>query len=78
MTSAAAHPSAPATSATREHMLRAEGVSMIFVRGDQTIAYGRVMEVMGTLNQAGFSRVALVTQQPGTAAAPARSPAPRR
>ena len=50
----------------------------IFVRGDQTIAYGRVMEVMGTLNQAGFSRVALVTQQPGTAAAPARSPAPRR
>ena len=37
MTSAAAHPSAPATSATREPMLRAEGVSMIFGRGDQAV-----------------------------------------
>ena len=36
----------------------------IFVRGDRTIAYGRVMEVMGTVNQAGFSRVALITQLP--------------
>ncbi|MBH61832.1 MAG: protein TolR [Alphaproteobacteria bacterium] len=33
----------------------------IFVRGDQSISYGRVMEVMGTINQAGFSRVALIT-----------------
>lgn len=33
----------------------------IYVRADQSIAYGRVMEVMGTLNSAGFSRVALVT-----------------
>ena len=37
MTSAAAHPSAPATSATREPMLRAEGVSMFFGRGDQAV-----------------------------------------
>lgn len=36
----------------------------IFIRGDQTIAYGRVMEVMGTLNEAGFVRVALVTERP--------------
>ena len=36
----------------------------LFIRGDQTIAYGRVMEVMGTLNEAGFIRVALVTERP--------------
>ncbi len=39
----------------------------IFVRGDQAINYGRVMEVMGMINAAGFSRVALITQ-PGNAA----------
>lgn len=33
----------------------------IFVRGDQNVPYGRVMTVMGTINQAGFSRVALIT-----------------
>ena len=36
----------------------------IFVRGDQMIEYGRVMEVMGAVNRAGFSRVALITQLP--------------
>ena len=35
----------------------------IFVRGDQSVPYGRVMEVMGTINQAGFSRVALITSR---------------
>lgn len=35
----------------------------IFVRGDRAISYGRVMEVMGTINAAGFSKVALVTEQ---------------
>jgi len=33
----------------------------IFVRGDRSVPYGRVMEVMGTINRAGFSRVALIT-----------------
>lgn len=36
----------------------------IFVRGDKTIDYGRVMEVMGILNGAGFNRVALITERP--------------
>lgn len=36
----------------------------IFVRGDRAIAYGKVMEVMGTVNLAGFKRVALLTQLP--------------
>ncbi|MEE9545497.1 MAG: protein TolR [Rhodospirillales bacterium] len=35
----------------------------IFVRGDQAINYGRVMEVMGTINAAGFKKVALVARQ---------------
>jgi biopolymer transport protein TolR len=34
----------------------------IFVRGDKAIEYGRVMEVMGMLNAAGFKKVALITQ----------------
>ena len=33
----------------------------IFIRGDRTINYGRVMEVMGLINGAGFTQVALVT-----------------
>jgi biopolymer transport protein TolR len=36
----------------------------IFVRGDKAIEYGRVMEVMGTLNAAGFNKVALITEMP--------------
>ncbi|MBR0683660.1 protein TolR, partial [Roseomonas eburnea] len=56
----------------------------IFVRGDRTIAYGRIMEVMGTIAGAGFTRVALLAEQPGgqpasrpgpAPAAPARAPA---
>ena len=35
----------------------------IFIRGDAAIDYGRVMEVMGAINGAGFRRVALITQQ---------------
>jgi len=36
----------------------------IFVRGDKAIEYGRVMQVMGTLNAAGFNKVALITEMP--------------
>ena len=36
----------------------------IFVRGDQSVTYGRVMEVMGTVNVAGFTRVAMITELP--------------
>ncbi len=34
----------------------------IFLRFDKTILYGRVMEVMGTVNSAGFNKVALITE----------------
>ena len=45
----------------------------IFVRGDRAIAYGRIMQVMGTVNTAGFQRVALIAELPkgDEAAAPA-------
>ncbi|MCW8970932.1 MAG: biopolymer transporter ExbD, partial [Rhodospirillales bacterium] len=36
----------------------------IFLRGDANIHYGRVMEVMGVVNAAGFRKVALITRQP--------------
>jgi biopolymer transport protein TolR len=47
----------------------------IFVRGDRAIAYGRVMEVMGTIAAAGFTRVALLAEAPG-GAAPSGAAAP--
>ena len=37
----------------------------IFVRGDTTIDYGQVMKVVGELNSAGFTKVALLTDQGG-------------
>ncbi|MCZ6721123.1 MAG: protein TolR [Proteobacteria bacterium] len=36
----------------------------ILLRGDEAINYGRVMEVMGALNAAGFANVGLVTRIP--------------
>ncbi len=39
----------------------------IFVRGDKSVDYGRVMEVMGLLSSAGFTHIGLVTdvRKPG-------------
>ncbi len=36
----------------------------IFVRGDKTVVYGRIIQVMGTVSAAGFSRVALIVELP--------------
>jgi biopolymer transport protein TolR len=52
----------------------------IFVRGDKDLAYGRIMQVMGTITQGGFTKVALLADQPvatpdGAAPAPAAPPA---
>lgn len=58
---------APRLNAIRD----ARGVGMdtlrIFVRGDQAIHYGRVMEVMGTVNVAGYTKVALLARLPDVA-----------
>jgi biopolymer transport protein TolR len=45
----------------------------IFVRGDKDLAYGRIMEVMGTITQGGFTKVALLAEQ---TAAPQNAGAP--
>src|SRR3954468_15106494 len=47
----------------------------IFVRGDKDLAYGRIMEVMGTITQGGFTKVALLAEQP-SAQIPAASSKP--
>lgn len=42
----------------------------IFVRGDARIAYGKMLEVMGTMSAAGFKKVGLVAELPNTATGP--------
>ncbi len=42
----------------------AKADTRIFVRGDRRIAYGSVMEVMGMVSSAGFTRVALLAELP--------------
>jgi TolR protein len=37
----------------------------IHVRGDKNIAYGKVISVMGLINSAGYTKVALVSESPG-------------
>ena len=36
----------------------------IFVRGDKTVTYGDMLAVMATITQGGFTKVALLAQQP--------------
>uniref|UniRef100_A0A8J4HA12 Protein TolR n=1 Tax=Acidicaldus sp. TaxID=1872105 RepID=A0A8J4HA12_9PROT len=48
----------------------------IFVRGDRAVSYGLVMQVMGTITQGGFSKVALLAEQPPAAAAAPAGAAP--
>ena len=55
----------------------------IFVRGDKDLAYGRIMQVMATITQGGFTKVALLADLPaaqpaadGAATTPA-APAPQ-
>ena len=36
----------------------------IFVRGDERVSYGLVMELMSSISVAGFSKVALITKMP--------------
>jgi TolR protein len=51
----------------------------IHVRGDKTVSYGKVVEVMGLINSAGYTKVALVSESPSSTpstvpAAPAAAP----
>ena len=37
----------------------------IYVRGDRSVNYGRVLQVMGLISSAGFTKVSLVSEPPG-------------
>jgi biopolymer transport protein TolR len=37
----------------------------IYLRGDHSLDYGRVMEVMGLITSAGFTKLALISETPG-------------
>lgn len=43
----------------------------IHVRGDKAIPYGKVIEIMGLINSAGYTKVALVSESP---ASPSQTP----
>ena len=45
----------------------------VYIRGDQNINYGTVMQVMAQMSSAGFTRIGLVNEQPG-----AGKPAPAK
>jgi biopolymer transport protein TolR len=38
----------------------------IYVRGDRAIDYGRVLEIMSIVSSAGFTKVSLIAELPGT------------
>src|SRR5471030_1799556 len=53
----------------------------VFIRGDKTINYGRMMQVMGIVIDSGFRQLGLLGEQgdgPASAPAPARPAAPAR
>jgi biopolymer transport protein ExbD/biopolymer transport protein TolR len=52
----------------------------IHVRGDKNVTYGKVIEAMGKINGAGFTKVALVSEAPSSPAAtkPAQTQAQAR
>ena len=43
-------------------MMEGDEERRIYVRGDRDIAYGKIMEVLGHLNNAGFRKVALISK----------------
>jgi biopolymer transport protein ExbD len=48
----------------------------VFVRGDKTVAYGEVMEMMNTLRAAGYLKIALVGLEAGPPTSPQTAPQP--
>jgi biopolymer transport protein TolR len=60
----------PETILPRLKQLRAENPDqVVLVRGDREVPYGRIMEVMGLVGQAGFTKVSLIAQSAGGAPA---------
>lgn len=47
-----------------EQVRQSRGLARVYLRADEANTYGRVMEVMGQLQLAGFENVGLVTEPP--------------
>jgi biopolymer transport protein TolR len=55
----------PVELASRLKSMTSGSEDRIYVRGDKTASYGTIMQVMGALNGAGFTRLALVALNDG-------------
>ncbi len=51
-------------------LARQDPSQVVQVRGDRAVPYGRVVEIMGQISAAGFSKVSLIAQAPGQPAQP--------
>ena len=52
--------------------------AVLYVRGDKDINYGKVLEIMSLISNAGFHKVSLVAEAPRGGGAAARAPAGKR
>ena len=58
-------PLAPETMMPRLRQLAsADPTQVVLVRGDRAVPYGRIVEIMGQISAAGFSKVSLIAQAP--------------
>ena len=48
----------------------ADPAQVVLVRGDRAVPYGRVVEIMGQVSAAGFSKVSLIAQAPNGPSTP--------
>jgi biopolymer transport protein TolR len=46
-------------------LLEARGDDSVFLKGDEELSYGKIMEVLDVLHQGGITRVGLVTESRG-------------
>ena len=58
-------PLAPETMMPRLRQLASvDPTQVVLVRGDRAVPYGRIVEIMGQISAAGFSKVSLIAQAP--------------
>src|ERR1700722_15027638 len=50
--------------ATLQQISQNNNDQRVFVRGDKDVSYGDMLQVMATITQGGFTKVALLAQQP--------------
>ncbi len=48
-----------------QELASADPSQVVLVRGDKAVPYGRIVEIMGQINAAGFQKVSLIAQAPG-------------